>query len=97
LGERKNNKIRKTKKMTQITEKMLLRLKSGKTIRVKSIGEDEKGRIVASINGTDTYKEMTACSLVLVSDLQSKIESGDIKVVSLVWDPKEYKWNEVIS
>lgn len=83
--------------MIQITEKMLLRLKSGNTIRVKSIDEDEKGRIIASINGTDSYKEMTACSLVLVSELESKIESGDIKVVSLVWDTTNYKWNEIIS
>lgn len=86
--------------MTKVTEKMLLRLKSGKTIRVKHIDlEDEgkyKGQMIASISGTDTYKDMTACSLVLVSQLESKIESGEIKVVTLIWDANEHKWQEIV-
>lgn len=86
--------------MTQITEKMLLRLKDGKTIRVKHVDlEDEgkyKGQMIASISGRGSYKEATACSLVLVSELERKIESGEIKVVTLVWDATENKWQETI-
>ncbi len=86
--------------MTKVTEKMLLRLKDGKTIRVKHIDlEDEgkyKGQMIASVSGTHSYKDATACSLVLVSELESKIESGEIKVVTLVWDAVENEWQETI-